>query len=1125
MVRLILGRAGSGKTTRLLEGVRARAASGVTGQIFLVPEQFSLNAERALCRACGNAVSLSAEVLTFRSLATRVFTEVGGCAGTPLDKGGRILTMYLAVQNVRDRLRVYGETILRPEFLTKLIALSDELKAYHVTPADLLLLDGSTGTLPDKLHDIACIAGAYDALMTAELNDPADRMNTLAHVLDGRGYFRGRFVCIDGFNGFTGAELDVLAPMFAEAAQVEIALCADSVSDSSGGAGLFSHVQETISAIFKLCSRINVPCEADTASTACRRFVHPDGDLAAVERGLFDYVLPPKAAPSDGSICLYEAESLYSECEAAAATAKELLMRGWRQRDIAVVTRDFAGYGRTAQAVFEKYGLTVFLDAAGDVAQTLPFRFLCTALDIAANGCTLARMMRLLKTGLAGISRPEADILERYASLWNLNGPVWLSEAGFTANPAGYGVPMDDDAQASLQTVNEIRRRAAEPLIRFIDASHDQPARRRAEALYAYAEAVGLAEALDALEDGPSLWDVFCACLDQCVLILGDAPLKDAVFAELFRLLVTQYAVGQIPTGADAISIGDALRSRAEHPRAVFVLGASDGVFPPKPADDGILSQADRRRLADDLGITLAPANESRVAWEQLIAYQTLASPSEYLWLSYAKPNTPSYLLDRIRVILPDLPLTMESSVGPLFRTFAEAPCEELAAAALRPSGADVLSSSAYHVLRGAGAGYDVLSRAAAAASGDRGTLRAPETTQKLYGRDPVLTASRVERFQTCRFAHFAQYGLKLRSDRPASFAAAETGSFLHDVLEKTAKDIAAAGGFSIDRSTLIECIDTSARRHIDEYIETCLGGLASLSPRLRNLIDRLSKTVLEVLYGLVEEFSVSKFIPVGFEVPLEKDGRPISFDAGGETVRLSGKVDRIDMWEVDGKRYIRVVDYKSGSRNFSYADVENGVGIQLLLYLFAVAARDQSMRPAGVLYKPIGNRFVSLTPGMPPEAVADECRKARRCRGIVLDDDEVILAMEAVGEGEKEQFLPVSIEGGVVSRRSRSALVSPRQFAILKGHIARLMRETKAALSGGSITCNPMDRTCTYCDFHRLCRFDPSNGLDEIRKPFSLSSADFFALHEADAPPDDAEPPAPGQEAGQTPIAKENRA
>lgn len=1107
MIRLILGRAGSGKTTKLLQTVRDRAEKGVRGQIFLVPEQFSLNAERALCRVCGNQISLSAEVFTFRSLATRVFDELGGGCAAMLDEGGRLLTMYLAVSNIRSQLRVYRDAALRPEFLKKLVALTEELKTYRVDPDDLRVLEGSGGSLPDKLHDIATISSTYDALMTAELKDPADRLQTLERVLDGSGYFRGRCVYIDGFNGFTAAELAVLEHIFTEADEVCLALCADGVRDEDLGTGLFSHVKQTIRAILAFCEKNGIDCVIDNNDLAPRRFANPESDLARLERGLFDYAVPPKAGFADGSVHIYAAETVYGECEAAAAEICRLLARGMRQRDIAVVTRDLQRYRQTIETVFQKYGLTVFADRRSDAAQKLPIRLLCTALEIAAKGCSLPRMLRLAKTGLAGISLEEANELERYATLWNIGGAIWLSDKGFTAHPAGYGVPFDDNAHAALAHINDLRRRIAIPLARMIASSRHASAAARTQALYAYAEEVGLAAALDARAAAISdprakaeyeqLWMLICACFDQCALTLNDVPLTAAEFYELFSMLVTQYHIGTIPTGADCIAVGDASRMRADNPRAVFVLGVCDGVFPPKAPEGGILTQADRKKLADDAGITLSPANEDRVAWEQLIAYQTFAAPSELLWLSYPRSAEPSFLIDRVTTLLPLLIPQQEQYCGAENKTYAAAPCAELAAAAFSENNRDPLAHAARTVL--AETQNPILAKAAHAAKTERGSLTVPATVSRLYGAEPVLTASRMEKFRTCRFAHFARYGLKAEPRKKAAFAAAETGTFLHYVLEHTVADIMQNGGWAIDRDTLTQKILASSDRHIADYVEEFLGGLEDKPKRLRYTIERLTQNVREILLSMIDEFAASQFIPVGFEVELGDTKHPFAFDAGGQTVLLSGKVDRIDLWEIGGVKYVRVVDYKSGRKEFSFSDVENGFGIQLLLYLFAKLAEDPTMQPAGVLYKPIGRQRVALKPGMSREKMEAALRKTQRSKGLVLDDDGVILAMEAVGEGKSARFIPVALDGTKIDRRY-SSLADRRQFGILKAHISRLLRETRDALVSGSIDCDPFFDSCEFCDYHRICRFDPSNGKDGYREKISVKKPAFFERHAPEA-------------------------
>ena len=98
MLRLLIGKAGSGTTAAVIGEIRRAVQAGRGGSMLLVPEQYSHEAERELCRACGDSLSLYAEVFSFTGLARRVLQQQGGAAVPWLDKGGRLLCMALALE-------------------------------------------------------------------------------------------------------------------------------------------------------------------------------------------------------------------------------------------------------------------------------------------------------------------------------------------------------------------------------------------------------------------------------------------------------------------------------------------------------------------------------------------------------------------------------------------------------------------------------------------------------------------------------------------------------------------------------------------------------------------------------------------------------------------------------------------------------------------------------------------------------------------------------------------------------------------------------------------------------------------------------------------------------------------
>ena len=136
MLKLILGRARTGKTTELLQRVAGEGKR--RPQVILVPEQVSHDMERRLCAQCGPEASRYGEILSFTRLAQRVFTQGGGLAVPQLDAGGRLLLMSQAVAAVGGSLKVYARPSRKAAFLEQLLATADELKSYCVRPEELL---------------------------------------------------------------------------------------------------------------------------------------------------------------------------------------------------------------------------------------------------------------------------------------------------------------------------------------------------------------------------------------------------------------------------------------------------------------------------------------------------------------------------------------------------------------------------------------------------------------------------------------------------------------------------------------------------------------------------------------------------------------------------------------------------------------------------------------------------------------------------------------------------------------------------------------------------------------------------------------------------------------------------
>lgn len=309
MLKLILGRAGCGKTTTVLK--RLCQAGQERRQVLMVPEQQSHQAERALCKAGGDEVSLYAEVLSFSRLANRVFLAAGGVGETELDSGGRLLLMYQAVKAVSQELTVYARPSRRPAFLENLLATVDELKSCCVQP-QLLLQAGEEveGPEGDKLRDLGLICGAYQALTARTALDPRDRLTRTAEKLSACPWAQDMDLWLDGFTDFTPQQGEVLAQLMAQAHQIIVTLTCDHLEEDEGGTGIFSPARRTAAMLVRLAKERGISCEVENLSSNCFSRVSA---LNKVEQELFGPQQEP--ASCEGAVELHRALTPRSEVE------------------------------------------------------------------------------------------------------------------------------------------------------------------------------------------------------------------------------------------------------------------------------------------------------------------------------------------------------------------------------------------------------------------------------------------------------------------------------------------------------------------------------------------------------------------------------------------------------------------------------------------------------------------------------------------------------------------------------------------------------------------------------------------------------------------------------------------
>ena len=1096
-MRIWTGRAGSGKTTAILQEIAALCAQGEGRQVLLVPELNSHRMERRLAAATGNHGARTAEVLTFSRLADRVFSEVGGLAQQMLTPAGQLLTLQEAARRVQGGLSVWNGLADKPELLKEALRLIDECKTCAIAPEALFAAseECEDAALAGKLGDLAQLLTAYERLCDESLPDPRDRLTHLrdrlgeCHVLDGAAVY------LDGFLGFTPQELAVIDAMLAAGVQLAAAITCDMAYPE-----IFVTGCKTVKTLTRMAKRHNKT--AQQIDLGASKIVRPAG-LAAVEA---ESLLPVRTPHEDAhGVHLYAAASPFDECEHAAAYIRRKVRdEGARYRDFVVAARDIEPYSAFLAMAMARYDVPVFLAEKPDLLSRPPMALVTGALDAAQSYFKYEDLFGCLKTGLTSLTRDEVDKLENYALTWNIRGGAW--ERDWTEHPDGYGLPFDDRSRAQLTELNELRAKAIAPFSALREAlKRENPAADCVRALYVFLLAVDApgrmseraaaheaAGRLQLADEYRQLWEILVSAMEQFAWVCGDMPLTAERFAQLFRLVLGEYDVGTIPVSLDRVTCGNIERACLENAKYVILLGVNDGQIPKAPSSTSLLSDMDRDKQETLYRALACPTDELLLSW-----HLTDASGGE---------SRPSYFVGTVQDLLPGVPVSAHQTETVRDRLQAERPAVELACA--------YLSGDRTAAVRAAYDYYkddDRIQNAAAQKRG-RGPLVSPHTIDGLYGKSLNLTASRVDTFYSCRFAFFMQYGLKAKPRKAARFDALETGTFIHYVLEhaldalgKQEGGAAAADGQTVRRV---------CRAAVRQYVQEELGGLETKTARFRYLFQRLVRTVEQILDNVLEELRVSDFAPIDYEVDFSRGGDlpPVECADGDLSVSLSGKVDRVDGYIKNGRLYLRVMDYKSGKKSFSLSDIWYGLNMQLIIYLYALQqegldryrqrleAELNEIVPAGVLYVPVRDELPDAPRDVDEDALRAMRDKALRRSGLLSDDMELLEAMEHGLEGDG-RFIPVSIKvkkgEDEPTLAAKSAVADLAKFGRLARYTHEKLLEMGRELRNGSVTADPCKKDknssyCDWCEFHAACRFDETAG-DKARWLKHLSDEDFW--------------------------------
>lgn len=1062
-------------------------------KVFLVvPEQAGFDRDRDFLFTYGEKLRHQLTVTSFSHLGRDYLEENGFREKPEADEAARNVLMSIAVSECAQELELFKRYSGKITLVSQLLAEYDEIKQAGLSTEDMKksALTLPYGKLRKKITELSLIFSAYEALVGERFSERSNNTVMMTEFLKTHKVFKDAFVFFDDFRGFTGAQMKLMAEIISQSKESYVSVYAPE-SVNSYDSEAFLHAVRN-------CRKLRSLLSSRGISSGDKKipFSHPDMAIDALSKSLF-CAEKEKYEEKTESVKIITASDKYSECDTVALEIKKLLdEENYRCRDICITERD-AGYAQSMISSLKKYGIPVFEDKRIPLFEYPVIKAVLCAVNIAAYGFTTEELFSYVKTGVTGIDTMQCALLENYVYIWGIDRGGWLKP--FTGHPDGFGVEITKDAEEKLEEINAVREKIISPLLTLKRKLESGNAQTSCRAVYEFMVEINAAENFlsyaqflyeNKNEAGAvecsQVWDTLIHSLDALYDATNSEDITPVRFFELLKIIFSSSDIGRIPAGIDQIIIGSAGRTRHLEPKAVFVLGCNEGVFPAAPNAGGLFSSAERRILCKN-EFPLENISENIYAEERMIAYSLLTLPTQRLYVSFSRTGADgqkteaSEIISEICTILPqvgfidDRMISSEDRIGSPETAFEECAAlyneNSVYCASLKKYVEESILSDRFKAVKSAAENLPAQMNDTAAAN-------------ELFGRDMYISPSKAEVYHSCAFKYFCQYGLQIKKPRPADLDARINGLLIHDLLENILNP---ENSINIVEISEIE-LKAQINRFAEIFINNYMGGREDKGVLLNRSLDKSKDTAFEILRRMKAEFSLSRFETAAVELNISYKGKvkpyTLSLPDGG-SITVGGMVDRVDIMKGDGKAYFRVVDYKTGGKDFKLSDVFDGLNMQMLIYLMCLwdNGKEQfgNIVPAGILYVPANNSGEQLERNATEEEVEAQKIHNGRMNGMILEDEQVLDGME---KGCNGYFINAYVDE---KGRMKGTFLSMDGFVRLHKKIDEILKNMGQALHDGKIAALPVigtssyKYTCEYCDFKDICRRTENDASREL--------------------------------------------
>ena len=1083
-------------------------------QVYLmVPQQFTLSTELELFSYLKIDGMLNLKVKSFRSITEEVLFEQGGQSRPFLSDTSSILLLKIAIDQVYDQLETYKKQVNDAAFVELIYDFIKILKSNLVRPEDVIAMaKDDNNNIYKKLSDIYLIYKQYESLLNESGHDAHNKVDQVIDKLPHMDSYREVVFYVDQFSNMSKQEIEFIKAID-RISEITMTLTLDQRLLSYLSYQDVYEAGVDDGAIFDLSRRFLINLDPDHI-----QFLFPNTDhhsnpnIDYLLRHIFSYKIPDRLAQGQtlDNIYIQRYRNIVEEVEALAIEInKEIYLKKRRFKDIAVIVTNNQAYDDLISRQFDLNDIAYFLDSPRNLLANPMVKYIRASLDLLKSSFASADIVNYLKYAFFNIDHEKLNHFQNYLKERKIIGNMIFDPAYFANLEKQAEKEEHEDLLKNKAAILEVRAIFLDAISFFGQSFKDiqdffqgeKSFQAHARSFYeflSYEKALARYQEFESrigenqsskdlsIEDENRLiWNQMMQILDDFSLINPDLTVSFQDFTDYVNQAIDQMKVGVIPPSQDQVFVGNLDRSRFREVKKIFVLGMSNLYYPKSQQEASLFLEGEKQWLIDT-GLELENTKIRYQEKDILSLYEALSKATEEIVFSYSLINESNQsmqrasLLDYVSPLIGHQQAVLETDY--LDNIYAKTRLSHYLPVMYRrinrrrtvDKEEKNFVLTVYDLLKGKEDYQQIISAMDESNFPKRYHQLSRKSVDKIYSASRRFSVSQLENYYRCPYRHFIDYGLQPKEETIFNMDARAFGNIAHANADYFVKSHG-KDNFKDEQAVqdvMADYFQSSVNDQLEDY--------QLADPRNRYYVRRLEAMLNVSLYILSKQLQLMhpnksetevRYGPGRELKPLEvttKYGRHI----------FSGIIDRLDSYLINDKNYMRVIDYKTGNKQFDLAKTYHGLDLQLLIYLYTVVSQDEDNEPLGAYYLSLNHRYKSVGHN---EIIDRLISDKHQLKGITLSDQTILEETDDTFlADERPNSSIIKVNGRYKNFYQQPHFLPRSSYTNLFDHVRLKVKTGIEGILDGDIAVYPYklknEIACTYCDYQAICRFEQNN-------------------------------------------------